>query len=642
MDSYIQLIAVLVAFAVIALASKQIGILFARFHLPLISGFLFTGVLVGPFVLGLIPHGAAEQLHLLDEMSLAVIAFAAGSELYLRELRGRLHSIAWVSIANTVVIPIVGAVTILLLADYIPFLNGMSLPARAAVALVIGSILVARSPSSAIAIINEMRAKGPFTQTVLGVTMITDVVVIVLFAVTSSFASAVLSELPFDLGFLALLVGELALALGLGYAVGLFLVWILSRHVAEALKIVALLLTGLSVFVFAYELRSWSHANLPFDVFMEPLLACLVASFYVTNYTEFRLEFLKVLAEITPAIYIIFFTLVGAGLALDVLVALWPVALALFGMRVVGILIASLAGGVAAGDPMQYNLVSWMTYLTQAGVGLGLAKEAAVEYPGWGDGAAAMIISVIVLSQLIGPPFMKWAISHVGEAHTRAPTPVYEGGRSAIIFGLEGQSVALARLLINAGWQVRIGSRFVEDGATVGNLPVEVQSFDTVSEYCMRNLGAETADTIVAMLDDEENYRICELAYELFGTEHVIVRLHNHQNYRRFEELGAIILEPSTAIVSLLAHFVRAPTATSLLLGERSDQDVVDVQMHNPALDGLTLREIRLPMDVLVLSVQRDGNALVSHGYTSLRMGDVVTVLGSRPSLNQVAFQFSA
>lgn len=642
MDSYIQLIAVLVAFAVIALASKQIGILFARFHLPLISGFLFTGVLVGPFVLGLIPHGAAEQLHLLDEMSLAVIAFAAGSELYLRELRGRLHSIAWVSIANTVVIPIVGAVTILLLADYIPFLNGMSLPARAAVALVIGSILVARSPSSAIAIINEMRAKGPFTQTVLGVTMITDVVVIVLFAVTSSFASAVLSELPFDLGFLALLVGELALALGLGYAVGLLLAWILSRHVAEALKIVALLLTGLSVFVFAYELRSWSHANLPFDVFMEPLLACLVASFYVTNYTEFRLEFLKVLAEITPAIYIIFFTLVGAGLALDVLVALWPVALALFGMRVVGILIASLAGGVAAGDPMQYNLVSWMTYLTQAGVGLGLAKEAAVEYPGWGDGAAAMIISVIVLSQLIGPPFMKWAISHVGEAHTQAPTPVYEGGRSAIIFGLEGQSVALARLLINAGWQVRIGSRFVEDGATVGNLPVEVQSFDTVSEYCMRNLGAETADTIVAMLDDEENYRICELAYELFGTEHVIVRLHNHQNYRRFEELGAIILEPSTAIVSLLAHFVRAPTATSLLLGERSDQDVVDVQMHNPALDGLTLREIRLPMDVLVLSVQRDGNALVSHGYTSLRMGDVVTVLGSRPSLNQVAFQFSA
>ena len=277
----------------------------------------------------------------------------------------------------------------------------------------------------------------------------------------------------------------------------------------------------------------------------------MVASFYVTNYTDYRLEFLKVLAEISPAVYIVFFTLVGAGLALDVLVALWPIALAIFVARVAGIFVASFAGGVIAHDPMQYNRLSWMTYLTQAGVGLGLAKEAAVEYPGWGDGVAALIVSVIVLSQLIGPPFFKWAIGRTGEAHTRAPTPEYEGGRSAIIFGLEGQSLALARLLVNAGWLVRIGSRLVEDKVDLGGLPVEVQSFDTVSEQCMRNLGAESANTIISMLDDDENYRICELAYEVFGTEHVVVRLNNHRRYAQFEELGAIVSDPSTAIVSL-------------------------------------------------------------------------------------------
>ena len=642
MQNYVQLIAVLAAFAVVALASKQIGALFARFHLPLISGFLFTGILVGPFVLGLIPHGVTEQLRLVDETSLAVIAFAAGSELYLSELRGRLKSIAWVSIANTLIVPLIGGGTILLLADHIPFLSGMSFAAQLAIALVIGAILVARSPSSAIAIVNEMRAKGPFTQTVLGVTMITDVVVIVVFAVNSSAANAVLNNLPFDVAFLGLLLGELLLALFTGVAVGLVLRLILSWHTSSAVKIVALLATGMSVFVAAYGLRDWSHGTLPFEVFVEPLLVCMVASFYVTNYTDYRLEFLKVLAEISPAVYIVFFTLVGAGLALDVLVALWPIALAIFVARVAGIFVASFAAGVIARDPMQYNRLSWMTYLTQAGVGLGLAKEAAVEYPGWGDGVAALIVSVIVLSQLIGPPFFKWAIGRTGEAHTRAPTPQYEGGRSAIIFGLEGQSLALARLLVNAGWLVRIGSRFVEDKVDLGGLPVEVQSFDTVSEQCMRNLGAESADTIISMLDDDENYRICELAYEVFGTEHVVVRLNNHRRYAQFEELGAIVLDPSTAIVSLLAHFVRAPSATSLLLGERSDQDVVDVQMYNPALDGLTLREIRLPMDVLVLSVQRNGDALVSHGYTRLRMGDVVTILGSTSSLDQVDLQFSA
>ncbi|MFN2203826.1 MAG: monovalent cation:proton antiporter family protein [Caldilineaceae bacterium] len=637
-----QLIAVLVAFAIVALASKQIGAAFARFHLPLISGFLFTGILVGPFVLGLIPHGAPEQLRIIDETSLAIIAFAAGSELYLRELRDRFRSIAWVSILNTLLIPIVGGATVVLLADHIPFLNGMNTAERTAIALVISAILVARSPSSAIAIVNEMRAKGPFTQTVLGVTMITDVVVIIIFAVNSSAAHAVLNQLPFDLAFIELLAAELVLAAFAGLAIGFLLRAVLSQRFGNVFKIAFLLFTGMGVFLLAYGLRDWTHTHLAFEIFMEPLLVCMVASFYVTNFTGYRLELQNVLAEVTPAIYIIFFTLVGAGLALDVLVQLWPVALALFAARVASIAVASFAGGVIAGDPMQHNRIGWMTYLTQAGVGLGLAKEAAVEYPGWGEGAAAMVIAVIVLSQIIGPPFFKWAINAVGETHMRAAMPSYEGGHTAIILGLEGQSVALARLLFDAGWSVRIGTRRIEEGIDLHDLEVEIQSFDSISESCLHNLGAENADTIISMLDDEENYRVCELAYERFGTEHVIVRLNNHRNYAGFKELGAIVLFPSTAIISLLAHFARAPSATSLLLGERTDQDVADMHMRNPVLDGLTLRDIRLPVDVLVLSVERGGDALVSHGYTRLKLGDVVTVVGSPASLDRVELLFSA
>ena len=49
-------------------------------------------------------------------------------------------------------------------------------------ALLAGAILVARSPSSAIAVVKELRAHGPFTKTVLGVTVIMDVVVIIAFA----------------------------------------------------------------------------------------------------------------------------------------------------------------------------------------------------------------------------------------------------------------------------------------------------------------------------------------------------------------------------------------------------------------------------------------------------------------------------
>ena len=54
-------------------------------------------------------------------------------------------------------------------------------------------VSIARSPSSAIAVVAEQRADGPFTQTMLGVTMVTDVLVILLFT-----AAAKLGETTLD------------------------------------------------------------------------------------------------------------------------------------------------------------------------------------------------------------------------------------------------------------------------------------------------------------------------------------------------------------------------------------------------------------------------------------------------------------
>ncbi len=79
--------AVLELLLVLALAAKRIGDYFAKYDLPLIIGFLFAGILIGPYVLGLIGHEELLRLAFVDEMALAVIAFAAGAGLYLPELR---------------------------------------------------------------------------------------------------------------------------------------------------------------------------------------------------------------------------------------------------------------------------------------------------------------------------------------------------------------------------------------------------------------------------------------------------------------------------------------------------------------------------------------------------------------------------
>ena len=133
---------------------------------------------------------------------------------------------------------------------------------------------------------------------------------------------------------------------------------------------------------------------------------------------------------------------------------------------------------------------------------------------------------------------------------------------------------------------------------------------------------------------------MAELIYENIGTKEVIVRLNKRENFNKFHDLGALIIEPTTAIVSLLDHFVRSPNAASLLLGMDEGQDSVDVEIVNRDIHGMRLRELRLPSDIIILSIKRKGHIIVSHGYTRLRLGDIITLVGSEKSIEDIMFKF--
>ena len=61
MENYLDIFIFLTGFTVIALVAKQIGGFFTQARLPLISGFLFTGILAGPYALGLISVEATHN-----------------------------------------------------------------------------------------------------------------------------------------------------------------------------------------------------------------------------------------------------------------------------------------------------------------------------------------------------------------------------------------------------------------------------------------------------------------------------------------------------------------------------------------------------------------------------------------------------
>lgn len=639
MEQYIEILILLAGFLVVAVAANQIAGLFQRIHLPLITGLLIMGILVGPFVLKLIPAEADSKLFFVNDIALAFIAFAAGAELYVKQLRSRFKSITLMSVGQLITTFLCGAVVVYMLADYIPFMRQASEGVKMSASMLAGAIFVARSPASAIAVVSELRAKGPFTSTALGVTVVADVIVIILFAACLSSSEALVHDMDLDLTFILLLAIELSLAFCIGYVLGRVFMLMLSISIQPGLKTIMILLAGYGVYSLSHFIRGWSMDALETEIHIEPLLICITGSFVVTNYSKFRAEFLKLLQEISPAVYVVFFTLTGASMSLDVLVGVWNVALILVGARLLAMVAGGIAGGIVAHDPWHFNRIGWMPYVTQAGVSLGLATIVANEFPSWGPEFATIIIAVIVVNQLIGPPLFKWAIYHVGESHKRAQTPEFDGIRDAIIFGLESQSISLARQLQEHGWKVKIATR-AEDTKLIEAEDLDIRIIPDLTLEALESLDAAKSEAIVTMLSDEENFAISEIAYEHFGTKDLVVRLNKRFNFNRFHELGALIVEPSTAIVSLMDHLVRSPQATSLLLGMEEDQDTVELEVLNPDLHGLALRDLRLPADVIILSVTRDGHMIISHGYTRLRKGDLVTLVGSIKSIEEISLHF--
>ncbi len=639
MNYFLSVLTLLFGFLVVSVASSRIATLFQKIKLPLITGLLIMGIVSGPFILNLVPVQAKMDLSFINDISLAFIAFAASAELYLKELRDRFNSIKWMTFGQLVVTFVLSSVAVFFLADYVPFMQSLSTDARIAIAILIGTIFVARSPASAIAVINEMRAKGPFTQTAIGVTVIKDFLVIVLFAVNFSVANALVKGIDFNFAFLLILLMELLVSFFLGYILGLLLRLVLQSHFHQYTKTVGILILGYSVYLLYYFTKSYTLDAFGKEFLIEPLLICIIGSFYVTNFTKFRYEFIKILEETGPLVYITFFTLTGASLALDILMEVWLIALILFAVRLISMVIGAYLGGTLAGDPPLFNRISWMPYVTQAGVGLGLATIVAKGFPEFGQSFATVVIAVIVLNQIVGPPLFKWSINIVGEGHRRADTPEFDGLRDAIIFGFESQSIALARQLQEHGWVVKLVS--LKNDIDLKEYPdIDIRMFKEISFESMESMDAHLSEAMVLMLTDLENYQLCEMIYEKIGTKDVIVRLNHRHNFDKFHKLGALIVDPSTAIVSLLDHFVRSPQAASLLLGMQEGQDTIDLELLNPGLHGLSLRDLRLPPDIIILSVKRAGQMLISHGYTRLRLGDQLTVVGSVESLRNITLRF--
>jgi len=415
----------------VLLAASLGGSLAVRLRLPRITGFILVGMVAGPSVLGLVPSTAVADLRLIDRFALALIAMLAGGELELRRLRRSGGTILFTTlvVVGVVTVGIVGVV--LALSPLLPFLDGVSLPGILAMGLLLGIWASNSSPDLTVAVIEEVGAKGPLTDVILGVTIVKDVVVIVLFTVALALVRPLLGGGGGEVALLSGLAREVGGALLLGAVLG----WIFSLYLQQQGRPPAF-----ATFLFAYVLAL--AADL---LHVELLLMGVAAGFVIENLSPAGEELIRTIESVAVVLFAFFFSIAGASLDLAAVWRFWLPALVFLvargGLTYWGARKGTLLGGAPSPIPER----TWKGLISQGGVTLGLLLVMAEALPGMGEGVVALGMAVIMGNILAGPIFLKVALAGapgMGEGSSRLRRVDGEKGADTAGVGSTGDSDA--------------------------------------------------------------------------------------------------------------------------------------------------------------------------------------------------------
>ena len=75
------------AFGYLLLAAYFTGKIINRFGLPKLTGYLISGVISGPFLLGFVTTDMSKSLEVVSSTATAILALEAGSELQLKKIK---------------------------------------------------------------------------------------------------------------------------------------------------------------------------------------------------------------------------------------------------------------------------------------------------------------------------------------------------------------------------------------------------------------------------------------------------------------------------------------------------------------------------------------------------------------------------
>ncbi len=384
------------------LSAFLVGSIFKSLRLPRLTGYLATGIVVGPQVLKLVSAPMVSNLQIFNGVATALIALTAGVELDLQAMKPLLKSISWltsIAVCGTIVMISSAA---FLLRGRLPFLQDLSVLQVIAVCLVLGVTMVAQSPAVVVALQAEMASDGPLTRTVLGVVVLSDLLVIVLFALVSSLAKSLLGSKTDTLHTAGALTWEILGSIVIGACVGII--------IATYLRFVK----GRSaLFVLA---AAFLVAEVGQRIDLDPLLLALSAGVFIRNATQHGKRLQDEIEASSLPVYVVFFAVTGATVHIRELLVVGIPAMALVLTRAIGFIGLGRIATTLASAPDAVRKYSGLGLLPQAGLALALALLFVKTFPRIGAEASALVFGGVAINEMIAPVLYRFALVKSGEA----------------------------------------------------------------------------------------------------------------------------------------------------------------------------------------------------------------------------------
>ena len=405
-----------------------LGLLMSRLAkvigLPAVTGYLITGLLIGPFCLGRlgisgIGFNTLEQVssfNIISQVALGFIAFAIGNEFRMHDLKSMGKQAIIVGIAQAVIATFIVDAALIALHLIAPSVISLSS------AITLGAIAAATAPAATLMVVRQYKAEGPLTKLLLMVVAIDDAVGLVLFSISFGIANAIEMGTISVTSVIVEPILEIVLSIILGCVAGWLLnkleVYFHSRSKRMSLAVAFVLLTtGISMMEFDI-----GSIHCGFSL----LLVCMLTGTIFCNICEASEELMDRLDRWTSPLNILFFILSGAELDLNILtnpmVLLIGIIYIIF--RSLGKFSGAYISSSLTGCTKQIRKNLGITLLPQAGVALGMALTAA----NLSDGSIIrnVVLFSVLVYELVGPTLTKRSLIAAGEIHLEGKTSARE------------------------------------------------------------------------------------------------------------------------------------------------------------------------------------------------------------------------